>query len=453
MKNQHLSFASKLAVILAIFFFESMPNLYAQQRLSLTEAIATTIHNNRRIRIDSAAIGILKERTRLEKGVLLPRVEFNTQVNHYFQQPAAFNTAINTAEPDQIGYVRPGGKDLANADLSMEMPLLNLQQRKRVESTTLAAQQYGFKASVTKIDLRAEVKQAYLRIIMLEKRVRLYHTSMQMNLRAFKDARDLFVQGKVPEEDTIAMYLAFKSQEPDLLKIQNAIQVSKQLLNLLMGAELKRDLILTDTITFDRQAVIPKEEQIFQDAMASKPSIKILEFDEEIAKKNAEAARSSALPVIKSVGQYAVQTQVNDFNYNKGLYPTTSFVGLKMTIPIVNGNAVHAKKRIAVLEGEQARFRQQVAWKLLGSDISEILGNINETKSRISTQTLMLQTADKNYARVCYGYEHSHASRLELTDALNTVVNTESNLIAAGYNFELAMIELERLQATDVNIF
>jgi outer membrane protein TolC len=449
--HPQLYFVGKLFIIIVIFVFEATYT-FAQQKLSLEEAIVTTIQHNRRIRIDSAAMGINQQKTRLERGVFLPRVEFNTLVNHYFQQPVAFNSAINTGQANQIGYARPGGKDQASADVSMEMPLLNIAQHKRIESSILTEQQYGFKASITKIDLRAEVKQAYLRILILEKRVQLYYESMDRNLQALKDAHSLFGQGKVTEEDTLRTYLACKNLEPDLLKLQNAIKVSKQTLNLLMGADLKNDMVLIDSITYDRYLVIPGEEQIFNEAMAHKPSIKMLEFDEAIANKNAEVAKKSALPVIKTVGQYALQTQSNGFNYDRSLYPVTSFVGVKMTIPIITGHMVHAKGKIALLESAQAKFRQQVAWKLLGSDLSEILGNIRENQARIKAQIIVRETAKKNYVQVLYSYERGGATRLDLTDAEYTVTLAGSNLIEANYNLELAMIELERLRSTDINI-
>jgi outer membrane protein len=446
-----LYFAGKLVIIIVLFVFEATTT-FAQQKLSLEEAIVTTIQHNRRIRIDSAAMGINHQRTRLEKGVFLPKVEFNTQVNHYFEQPVAFNSAIATNDPDQIGYVRPGGKDQSSADISMEMPIFNIAQHKRIESSVLTEQQYGFKASITKIDLRAEVKQAYLRILILQKRVALYHKSMQRNLQALKDARSLFFQGKATEEDTLRTFIACKNLEPDLLKIQNAIKVQKQTMNLLMGADLKTDMILIDSITYDNQMIIPSEAQIYQEVMAKKPSIKLLEFDEAIAKKNAEAAKNSALPVIKAIGQYAVQTQANGFNYEQSLYPTTGFVGVKLTIPIITGHTVHAREKIAIYESAQAVFRQQVAWKLLGTDLSEILGNIAETKARINAQTIVLKTALENYNNVISRYERGLSNRLDLTDAEYTASLAESNLIEARYNFELAMIELERLRSTDFNI-
>ncbi|PTT01857.1 hypothetical protein DBR11_06405 [Pedobacter sp. HMWF019] len=451
-RYQRLPFLSKLIVIGIILVFGVKPRLYAQKQLSLEEAIATTIHNNRRVKIDSAAMEINRQKTRLEKGVFLPRVELNTQVNHYFQQPVAFNTAINMGEPDQIGYARPGGKDQGGTDVSMEMPLLNLAQHKKVESSLLAEQQYGFKSNITKIDLRAEVKQSYFRIIMLEKRVQLYHQSMERNLQAFKDACSLFRQGKATEEDTLRIYLTFRNLEPDLLKIQNAIKVSKQTLNLLMGVDLKKDMVLIDSMTYDSLLVIPSEEQIFKEAMAHKPSIKMLEFDEVIANKNAQASRKSALPTIKAVGQYMLQTQANGFNYGQSFYPATSFIGVKMTIPIINGHLAHAKEKIAQLESLQAKYRQQVAWKLMGSDLSEILGNIRETQARIKAEVIVRQAAYKNYNQVLYRYEKGQSSRLDLTDAEYTLTLAESNLIEANYNLELAMIELERLRSTKVNV-
>lgn len=434
-----------------LIFLGFAHNVFAQKQLSLKEAIAATIQNNRRVKIDSAAMGILQERAGLEKGSLLPKLEFNTQASHYFQQPVVFNTSINTGEIGRIGYIRPGGTDLASTDLSMEISLFNIQQKRKIESALLSGEQYGYKAKATKIDLRAEVKQAYLRVIVLQKKVVLYHTSMRRSIEAFEDSRLLFFRGRATKEDTLRLFLLCKVKEPELLKLQNGIQVGKQLINLLMGVELKKDIILTDSIIYSSHLNITSEEQLFQQAKAGRPAIKILEFDEKIAMENAAAARGSALPMVKLIGQYAIQTQTNSFNFGRGSYPVTSFVGIKMTLPIFTGNAVHFKNGIAILEGRQAKFRQQVAWKVLGADISETLGIIKESSARRDVLLSVSQMAGQNLEGVLLQYQRGKVNKLEVVDALNTASQTESDLIDAGYTFELAMIELERLQGTDVD--
>lgn len=104
-----------------------------------------------------------------------------------------------------------------------------------------------------------------------------------------------------------------------------------------------------------------------------------------------------------------------------------------MTFPIIAGHSISAKTKIVQLEGAQAKFRQQVAWKLLGSDLFAISGDISETRARIAAQTIVRKTALENYNKIIYRYEHGQSTRPDLTDSEHTATFAESNLIEAKY--------------------
>ncbi|WP_428232629.1 TolC family protein [Flavobacterium sp.] len=440
-----------LFLIVAAFILFGTQSLLAQKEISLEETIAIAIQHNRKLKVDSIAIGIAQQNTIFEKSTLLPRVEINTQTNHYFQQPAAFNTIAGS---NLVGYSRPSGKDQSNADLLMEMPILNLPEYKRHEINLLEEKQSQLKYNASKIDLRTEVEQVYLRVVILEKKIQLQNKSLTRNRKILEDARFLFSKGKISEADTLSAFASYYRIEPDILKLQNTLTSGKSRLNLLMGAHLKQDIILTDTLRYTNTElpIIPDAEQIYNDAAINKPGIKILQFNEDMTAKNVEMAKRYAFPTIKAVGQYTIQTQANSLEYDKSLYPNTSYIGIKMNIPIMLGNAIKSKVQTAKYENTQATLRIQVAKKLLASDIADVIALITESSTSVKKQLMVVEAATKSYQITEKQYRNGTSTRIELNITEDALRTAESDLITATYSFYLAQIELERLQATDVTI-
>lgn len=440
-----------LFLIITAFILFGTQSLLAQKKLSLEETIAIAIQHNRKLKVDSIAIGIAQQHTIFEKSALLPKVEINTQTNHYFQQSPAFS---NIAGSNSVGYSRSTGKDQSNADLLMEMPVLNLPEHKRQEINLLEEKQSQIKYNVSKIDLRTEVEQVYLRVVILKRKIQLQNKSLIRNHKILEDARFLFSKGKISEADTLSAFAAYNRIEPDILKLQNAVTSGKSRLNLLMGASLKQDIVLIDSLKYNNTEVlfIPNSEQIYNDVVINKPSIRILQLNEDMAVKNVEMTKRSALPTMKAVGQYTIQTQANSFEYDKSLYPNTSFVGIKMNIPIVQGNAIKSKVQTAKYESTQTTLKIQVAKKLLASDIADVVALITESSSTVKKQLMVVEATTKSYEMTEKHYRIGQATRIELNNTEEALKTAESDLITATYSFYLAEIERERLQATDVTI-
>ncbi|TWV99175.1 TolC family protein [Chitinophaga pinensis] len=269
--------------------------------------------------------------------------------------------------------------------------------------------------------------------------------SIERNKRALADARSLYIQGKALLVDTLRAYTSWKNLEPDLLRISYAIDVSKEQLNILMGDDPAAQISLADTLEAPGNNILPDESSLLAQSLQERPELQLLSLQRDIRGKEVSTAKNAKLPVITGVGQYLLQTQAGSFRYYDAYYPSTSFVGAKITLPIYAGGRHNERIKRAQIAQQQANIQYTDASDKLHGQVKQIVANLNETYQRIQTQATVTSTAESSYRLTKYRYERGAATRLELVDAELSLTSARSAYLEAVYDFEAAKIEMERL--------
>ena len=113
-------------IIGSIFLFLFSYIATAQsKKLTLKEALALTMANNREVKISSLDIDRSQQQIDIAKSQSLPSVGINGQVAHYFNAPAFFGFGTSNTGNEKINYGRFGGKDQVAATLYVNQPLYN----------------------------------------------------------------------------------------------------------------------------------------------------------------------------------------------------------------------------------------------------------------------------------------------------------------------------------------
>lgn len=447
MKKETIAHITSWLLLLIIVLITTLAE--AQTRsVDLKEALKRARLQNRQLSVDSLSIDKAKQQTIITKGRLLPSIELGGQINHFFQKPIFFGLG-ETNNTNSIGYGRFGGEDQAQAGVSLLQPLYNPVAYPEIKKSKLQEEQSRQRFKYNETDLAAQVKQNYLRILVLEKRLNLQKESIARNKKALDDSRSLLVQGRALRVDTLRAYTSYKNLEPDILRIMDAIAISKQQLNILMGAAPSSELELKDSLAYNHADVILDEIKAYNLSLVQRQDIKMLELNQDISKQQIASANAARLPSVNFVSQYLVQTQTNSFKYGNSKYPPVMYVGAQISVPLFTGFTNTAKIRQAKIEYKQSNLIYENARELLKTEVKQIITALNETSKRIQTQQNVSATAAQSYSITKYRYERGVASRLELIDAELALTTAQSNYLEAVYNYQSAKIELDRTLGSD----
>jgi outer membrane protein TolC len=422
----------------------SLQQAGAQQKLSLQETVTLAEQRNPEIAISKLEIEKAKQQRVISRSLFLPSIGASAQLAHYFQLNPFFGFG-ESSPGDKIPYGRFGGEDQFVAFISAVQPLYNPQAFPSARHARLLEEESKVSASSKRIETLSQVKQTYLQILVLQERIKLQRESISRNHRVLRDARSLFAQGKGLRVDTLRAYTAVRNLEPDLLRLNFAVETSKLRLKSLIGIDSLQDIQLTDSLFLPSPGTIPSEEEVYQAAKNSNPDYQLLSLREQTSEQQASIASSARLPVVSLVGQYQLQSQTNSFEYGNAYYPSSSFVGLQLSVPIFTGLSNQAKVKQARISNQQSTLTSKHAYEELQSVVHHVVADSHESLARLKTTMDVKETAALSYDIVQYRYKKGISSRLELTDAELELSTAQSNYLEAVYDYLTARIALDSL--------
>lgn len=417
----------------------------AQQKISLQEAVNLAAKNNPEI-----AAGILeteksKQQKIIARSLFLPSIHAAVQANHYFQVSPSFGFGENTPE-GKVSYGRFGGEDQFGAFVTAAQPLYNPQAFPSLRYSGLKENESRLELEAKRVSTLAAVKQTYLRILVLKERVKLQQESISRNERVLQDSRSLFLQGKGLRVDTLRAYTAVKNLQPDLLKLNYAIETGELQLKALMGIDSLHQIQLTDSLFLPDPGSIPEEEEeVYSIARNSNPEYRLLTLEEQLSEQQVNVTSAARLPSVSAVAQYQVQSQTNSFDFGNAYYPASSFVGLQVAIPIFTGFSNQAKVRQANIAKAQTSLKTDYAFEQLRSSVHQVIADSRESLSRLQTTVSVRETAQLSYDIVQYRYKRGVSSRLELADAELELSTAQSNYLEAVYDYLSSRIALQQI--------
>lgn len=426
------------------------PVALAQQELSLQEAVNLAISNNPEIAARSLEVEKAAELRVVSRSLFLPSVHLAAQANHYFKLNPFFGFG-ESGPTEKIPYGRFGGEDQFGTFVSASQPLFNPVASPSSQLARLQEEESKLDLESAKNSLEASVKQTYLQILVLKERIKLQQESIRRNSRALQDAKSLFLQGRGLRVDTLRAYTAVKNLEPDLLKLTAAVKTSTIQLANLLGVKNDGELVLTDSLVLPDPGSIPTEEQVYAAARNSNPIYRNIVLQEELNKQEIKIASSARLPQLSAVAQYGLQSQTNNFDYADAYYPSSSFVGLQLSVPLFTGFSNQAKTRQARLSREQTTLRSGYAFEELRASAHQVVSDSHESLARLKTASDVQETARLSYSITEYRYKKGIASRLELTDAELDLSTAQSNYLEAIYDYLSARIALRELMGTSAD--
>jgi outer membrane protein TolC len=440
MKNKYLRIIS---VVGLIFISEG---IYAQPRgLSLKEAVEIAAENNPELQASALEVSKSQQQKVISRALVLPSVNAVAQANHYFQLPPFFGFGAVPSAEGKIPYGRFGGKDQFAAGITAVQPLYNPQAFASLERARLLERESRLALTAKQIMILSSIKQNYLQQLVLSERIKLQHESINRNKRVLKDARVLYIQGKGLRVDTLRAYTSLKSLEPELLRLLYASETGKIQLKTLIGLDSIVDIELTDSLYVPDVETIPDEEEVYTTAKRNNPEVLTIALQQEVANQQMRQAVAARLPVVSAVGLFQVQTQTNSFEYGNAHYPSSSYVGLQMAVPLFAGLGNQAKTKQAAIAKEQSVLRTRYTHEQLRTLVHQTIANGHEAIARLQATATVKETARLTYDIIQYRYIKGIASRLELTDAELAFTTSQSNYLEAVFDYLSARIALERI--------
>lgn len=439
LKSKGAIVASIIVMILVV-----SPGYSQTKQLSLKEAVELAHQNNPELKASALEVSRSRQQKVISRALVLPSINVVAQANHFFQLTPFFGFGA-TPSDTRIPYGRFGGEDQFVAGISALQPIYNPQAQPAMERARLSEREATLLLTSKQLVILSEIKQNYLRQLVLSERIKLQRESINRNRRVLKDAKVLYLQGKGLRVDTLRAYTSLKSLEPELLRLSYAYETGYIQLRTLIGLDSLQEIELTDSLYVPDTEAIPGEEEVYVSAKQNNPDVLTVVIQQEIADQQVRQANAARLPILSAVGVYQLQTQTNSLEYGNAHYPSSSYVGLQLSVPLFAGLSNQARTKQASISKEQSVLRTKYNHEQLRSLVHQTVANGREATVRMQSTAIVKETARLTYDIVQYRYQKGIASRLELNDAELALTASQSNYLEAVFDYLSARIALERI--------
>ncbi len=427
------------SIFLAIIF--SQP-LFAQNKLTVEQAIYATIENNfdiQLLRNDSSSYALDKAYAR---AAFLPRLNATTGlVFNNNDQKQKFNDGTKrqrngirsnnlTASVQMNWTVFDGFKMFATRDKLAEFVQLGELNIKNQVINSVATVINNYYNIVRQKQLLKAIEE---QMSINEERVKLAEKKLSVGLGAKPDV----LQGKVD----------LNAQKAARLRQQTLIDQLKEQLNQLMNVEMNTRYEVSDSIIF-------KEEIILGDVMgtveSTNPQLQLIKKNIDISKLTLKERKADRYPVVSLNSAYnyskidnksvvnpftPLYSRNNGFNY-----------GVGVTIPIFNGFNVKRQIQQAQLDIDYLDISYKNQKTKIDLGITNAFKDYQLQKKTLALEEENILLAKENVFISLERLRLGITTYLELRETQKSLELAYDRLIAARYNTKLAETELLRLK-------
>jgi outer membrane protein len=405
-----------------IFLFPSFVLRAQDLSLSLEDAVSLALRDNRDIRLKAEDLKKAKAKINEARSSLYPS----------FSAGAGWSDIRGLYSKDVSGF---SGQTGVSQLIYTGGQVINA--IKAGEANYIATQ-----AELDKVKLETvlSVKKAYYAILLADRFSAINKAIVENALEHLAYVQERFSQGQASESELIRMRssLAGVSQayEASLSQVDSAQAFLNNLLFLDKETRIKPE---------GQFSYEPKEiayDKAFLKALQSRPEIRQLDAQKNVASRNVEIARSGNRPQVSAAWDYyssqhlAIGTAKNQNDYN--------VLGIVVNWPIFDGQLTKSKVEQAIVDLKEAQLLKEKTVKDIALELKTAYLELKDAIEKIKTLGEEANVYQDNLSVIQEKQKAGLASGLDLADARLSYSVALFNQIQANYDYTIAKIKFDK---------
>ncbi|MCF8231560.1 MAG: TolC family protein [Bacteroidales bacterium] len=412
-------------------------------RLSLKEAKQYALENNRDVK--NAELEILKAKKEVWETTAsgLPQVDADISYQNIFEVPTAQfpqNAIVKDPPMDQI-FGQPIETSTGTYGLTMKEGRPIKLSTKESTTINLTVSQLIFSGSYivglqaakvykqltvdqqekTEIDTKAQVSDTYYMILVLEENLNILNNTLDNLKNTQHEISEMLKEGFVEDTDLDQIKLNRMNVENAIGNLEKQIATSYDLLKLQIGLERENKVVLTEKLKTLKQDIPLNDLMNEQFNVENHITYQMLETQEKLSELDLKRRKSEFLPTISGFYRHQEKAPRPDFDMT-----IPDMIGINVQIPIFHSAARFAKVKQAKLELAKTRNQKSQAVQGLHLEVKQAKNEFSNAVNNYNNQKKNMNLAQKIYDKTLTKYKEGMASSMDLTQANNQLLDTQS---------------------------
>ncbi len=309
-----------------------------------------------------------------------------------------------------------------------------------IEQNKLRREQASYQTEQYQNDLTIQILQSFLNVLGNEEMLKYQEVIIKASEEQLNQGREQFRVGGILESDYLLLEAQYANDQNNYTDTEiardNSILTLKKLLSMRPAEELQ--IIYPDTSTITKMSAIPPMVDVIELAGNTLPSLKVNQYDVNIANMSVKLARSGYMPSLNLFGSVGTG-HANDFSdfgtqLSDGLKEQ---VGLSLSVPIYSNNRNKSKvaqSRIAVQQAELSQKQAELdVQQTVATQYQDVVSAYNKYKITNIRQSAYQKTFDAYRVQ----FNAGAITAVDLLQQQNNYISALNDFIQSKYGFML----------------
>ena len=415
-------------------------NAQTLHQFSLKQAVDYASKNNVQVKNALLNVQMQQQNNKIITAAALPTINASVGTTYYIDIPVSLIPGEVFGQPKGTYIpVQFGTKYTTTASVQLQQLLfdgqvfIGLQAR----DATMLFQKKA--VEVTEENIKANVQKIYYQLVVAKKQIELLDANIARLKKLQHDVNEIYKNGFAEKLDVDKLEVSLNNLQTEKQKVLNSISIGYVGLKTLMGMPIADSLVLTDTISeTEIKNDILKDSVNYDD----RKEFQFLQITKKLNQYNIKRYQLSYLPTVSFNANYSKQAQRNKYTFfENGDWFTTSYVGLKIEMPIFSGFSKDSRLRLARLDLQQTANNIDNLKITINAETEQSKLKFSSALETIDIQKRNMVLAEKVYDQTKKKYEAGTGSNTEITTAETELKSAQTNYIAALYDAIIAKVD------------
>ena len=289
------------------------------------------------------------------------------------------------------------------------------------------------------LDVKLAVAQAYLASLRAVRFIEVAQSNVASLTSFSTDVTNLFEQGVVARNDTLAARVALADAAQRLIVARNALNLAHASYNRLLGRPLTEPVMLQElpppvspNMATSNIAVLTSRAQTIR------PELSMLANQGDALRAQSASVRGGLAPQVALIGAYS--RQQNRYQAHEGI----ASIGVGVKWDLFDGGLVRAQSDALSARAASVAALREESLSLIALQVRQAWLNTQETTERLEVASAAVNSADENLKLARDRYSQGLANNTEVLEAETQRTRTATNFHSATYDVLLAQLQLKR---------
>lgn len=446
-----------------LYIFICISQGISQQTFSLEEAIQYGVENNSKMHVEALNIMDADAQVKEFKSIGMPQLNVGANYNYYFITPnqplqdfitpAVYGTLFSESlitedqlpSPDDVETFEVSFAQNHNLNVyaNASVLLFDVSYLKGLKAAKLSTGLSEKRSLLTKREISAEILRSYLSVLIAERNQGIIDSNITNINRSLFEVQELYKNGFVEQLDVDRLKLSSENLEVEQVKVEQLIQISKNVLKYQMGYPLNDDIQLTDNLEPMVDLILVGLTDTVAFDITLRPEYQVLVDAIELDKLDIDRLTKRLPTVNANIGVDASLRRNRLFDGNEAGFLPSGVVGLGVNYPIWDGNKMSAQAQRSKIRKEKREIELSEFERGMYLEVQTALINLKNAKLSLDSQEKVLKLNEDIYKKTQIKYKEGVGSSVEISQAEANLYQAQASYLSALYDVVLTKANLD----------